>query len=100
MDPRLVVLLNWYRRRQRSRRRRNRRFWVHPMNQESVRSSTFEKLFENLKNDEKMFFNYFRMSIESFEKLLNLLENLSLPKCNTNMRKCITTKMKLAICLR
>ncbi|CAG9124613.1 unnamed protein product [Plutella xylostella] len=70
------------------------------MNQESVRSSTFEKLFKKLKNDEKMFFNYFRMSIESFEKLLNLLENSSLPKCNTNMRKCITTKMKLATCLR
>ena len=98
MDPRLVVLLYWYRRR--SRRRQNRRFWVHPINQESVRTITFEKLFENLRNDEKMFFNYFRMSIESFEKLLTRLENSRLTKSNTNMRKCISTKMKLAICLR
>ncbi|KAL4708934.1 hypothetical protein ACJJTC_014962 [Scirpophaga incertulas] len=100
MDPRLVVLLYWYRRHQRSRRRQNRRFWVHPINQESVRTITFEKLFENRRNDEKMFFNYFRMSIESFEKLLTRLENSSLPKSNTNMRKCLSTKMKLAICLR
>lgn len=100
MDPRVVVLLYWYRRRQRSRRRQNRRFWVHPINQESVRTITFEKLFENLRNDEKKFFNYFRMSVESFEKLLTRLENSSLPKSNTNMRKCISTKMKLAICLR
>ena len=44
------------------------------MNEEKIRTITFEKLYDNLRNDERKFFNYFRMPIQRFDILLKFLE--------------------------
>ncbi|XP_060810720.1 uncharacterized protein LOC132904419 [Amyelois transitella] len=53
----------------------------------------------DLRRDESKFFNYFRMSMTTFDDLLKRV-NEDLKKHDTNMRKSITPEEKLAICLR
>lgn len=53
----------------------------------------------DLRRDESKFFNYFRMSMTTFDDLLKRV-NEDLKTHDTNMRKSITPEEKLAICLR
>ena len=64
-----VIALLWLAYRLRKRRERKRRFWVHPINLRRENEDVFRKLFEDLKNDEGNFFNYFQMSSASFDEL-------------------------------
>ena len=56
-------------------------------------------LYEELRSDDKKFFNYFRMSINSFDELLNRLSPL-LWKQDTRMRDSISPTERLAVTLR
>ena len=56
------------------KRKRRREFWVHPLISSRVIDGQFYKLFDNLKKYPIIFFNYFRMSEESFERLLVLIQ--------------------------
>ncbi|XKL68274.1 hypothetical protein PGB90_003765 [Kerria lacca] len=77
---------------------RKRERWVHELM--AVREKEdFKILFPHLVKDPKKFFNYFRMSHETFEELLAAIEP-SITKQDTNMRNCITAKEKLAVTLR
>ncbi|CAH1977615.1 unnamed protein product [Acanthoscelides obtectus] len=60
---------------------------------------TFYTLFEQLRNDDTKFFNYFRMSITSFDELHERLKD-SIQRKNTKMRNCIQPIEMLAITLR
>ena len=51
------------------RRRIKRTYWVHPINEKTEQAGTFHTFLEELRNDENKFFNYFRMSIPSFDEL-------------------------------
>lgn len=84
-----------YRRIQKYRKQRNRIFWVHPINQRRDEVS----LMKEIRADENKFFNYFRMSISSFDELHNLLKN-SIQRQNTNMRNCIQPVEMVAVTLR
>jgi len=53
--------------------RRKKRHWVHPVVSKRLLNGQFYKLYEDLRNCRGTFFNYFRMSIESFDKLLVLV---------------------------
>ena len=53
----------------------------------------------DLREDEKKFFNYFRMSPAQFDTLVNAINPL-LNKGSTNYRKTISTDHRLAVCLR
>jgi hypothetical protein len=53
--------------------RRKKRHWVHPVLSEILINGQFYKLYEDLRNCRGKFFNYFRMSVESFHKLLVLV---------------------------
>jgi hypothetical protein len=44
--------------------------WVHPVVSKRLLNGQFYKLYEDLRNCRGKFFSYFRLSIESFDKLL------------------------------
>ena len=51
---------------------RKKRHRVHPAVSERLLNGQFYKLYEDLRNCRGKFFSYFRMSVESFDKLLVL----------------------------
>ena len=53
--------------------RPKKRHWVYPVVCNKLLNGQFYKLYEDLRNCGGKFFNYFRMSIESFDKLLVLV---------------------------
>ncbi|CAL4066116.1 unnamed protein product, partial [Meganyctiphanes norvegica] len=84
--------------RQRKRRRR-KRYWVHPLNAARIDVGQYHTIMNELKADGDKFFNYFRMSHNSFKELLELLEP-HIKKKDTNMRRSIAPEERLAITLR
>jgi len=53
--------------------RRKKRHWVHPVVSKRLLNRQFYKLYEDLRNRKGNIFSYFRMSIESSDKLLVLV---------------------------
>jgi len=96
---RIIAMWLLYRRLQLRRKQRVRKYWVHPINERRNVMGTFNSLFEDLLADENKFFNYFRMSISSFDELHNQLK-CSIQRHNTKMRDCIQPKEMLAVTLR
>ncbi|XP_018328718.1 protein ANTAGONIST OF LIKE HETEROCHROMATIN PROTEIN 1-like [Agrilus planipennis] len=92
-------IIAWLLHRRRKRQRRKRLHWVHPINQKREEVGLFYTLFEDLRNDERKFFNYFRMSAGSFDELHGKLQNV-LQRQNTQFRNCIQPIEMLAITLR
>lgn len=72
---------------------------MHPINLRRETERVFDKLFEDLRNDEKKFFNYFRMSVASFDELHDKMKDV-LQRENTQMRNCIQPGEMLAVTLR
>ncbi|CAH1998914.1 unnamed protein product [Acanthoscelides obtectus] len=96
---RAKIVACWLIYRRRKRQKRNRLHWVHPINERREETGLFHTLFEDLRNDEKKFFNYFRMSMASFDELHDKLKNV-LRSQNTKMRNCIQPIEMLAVTLR
>jgi len=88
----------WYRRRYR-KLKINRRYWLHLIVRQRYQLGSFQTLMCQLRRDEFKFFNYFRMSISTFDDLLRRVERL-LTRQDTYMRKSLGPEEKLAICLR
>ena len=82
--------------RNRRKRCKQQYFWVHPINASRLSLGTFYTLMDDLKNDNSKFFNYFRMSKESFFELLNVLEP-HIRKQDTPMRATIPAEERLAM---
>lgn len=80
------------------RREKKKRLWVHPINSARHLKGAFITLYSNLREDERKFFNYFRMSIKSFDELHHKLEN-SL-KFSDKVRVSISSVERLSVCLR
>lgn len=96
---RIIAMWLLYRRLRLRRKQRVRKYWVHPINERRNVMGTFNSLFEDLLADDNKFFNYFRMSISSFDELHNRLK-CSIQRQNTKMRDCIQPKEMLAVTLR
>lgn len=81
------------------KKKNNRRYWIHPINTARYLHGAYFTLYHQLRQDEEKFFNYFRMSITSFDELLlNISDSI---KCaDTKFRKAISPEEKLAITLR
>ncbi|KAL4112615.1 hypothetical protein QTP88_016366 [Uroleucon formosanum] len=87
---------------QRIRRRRQkeeRKYWVHPILKTRLSSSQYITLYPKLRDHDEKFFNYFRMSIESFDDLLDLIKN-ELEANEQAVRYCISPQEKLIVTLR
>jgi hypothetical protein len=62
----LLVLLH----KKLKKKKRKHKFWIHPLFNSRQESSMFYTAFNDLTNDETKFINYFRMSIVSYDELL------------------------------
>lgn len=79
------------------KRRRKRRWGVHPINQMRNEHGHFQNLFEEmLSHDHEKFFNFTRMTPERFYHLLELVE----PKITKYAPNAIPAKCRLLITLR
>lgn len=93
-----VIALLLYRRRVK-RKCKKRLIWVHEINQRREDVGAFYTLFPDLRNDDEKFFNYFRMSISSFDELHNRLKP-HIQRENTQLRNSIQPMEMLAITIR
>ena len=82
-----------------SKKKRIRRYWVHPTLILREEKGEFKNLIAELREDGERFFTYFRMSPSVFDELLEILGN-RLHKRSTNFRKSICPAERLAITLR
>jgi hypothetical protein len=73
--------------------------WVHPIVGKRLLKGQFYKLYEDLRNCWGKFFNYFRMSIESFDKLL-VLVGPRITHENTEIRLSVPPQGRLEVTLR
>jgi len=79
------------------RKRYNRRWWVRPMLRDRESLGHFHNLFQFMKNnDDEQFCKYTRMTVQQFEKLLNIVK-LKLTK--HSHRKSLSPEHRLAIIL-
>jgi hypothetical protein len=92
----IIALFLLYRRR---KRRRNRSHWAHPVIQKREVFGAFETVFNELRDDKNKFFNYFRMSVSSFDELHRRLKE-SLQRRNSKIRNCIQPVKVVAIAIR
>lgn len=71
---------------------------MHPITKERKNKGFFYTLYKELVNDPEKFFNFTRMSKETFQELLLLIKD-QCSKKNSTMRECIPVKEKLLITL-
>jgi len=78
---------------------RKRKYWVHPILKTRLSHSLYVTLYPKLREHEEKFFNYFRMSIKSFDDLLEIIKD-SLEADENAIRYCISPQEKLIVTLR
>ena len=76
----------------------HRNVWVNPIYEEREKSGEFHTLFPKLLESPKKFYEYFRMSPETYYYVLNRIKP-HIEKKN-NFRKCISAEERLALTLR
>lgn len=76
-----------------------RRYWIHPLNTKRIQQSQFYILHPQLRAHPEKFFDYYRMSITSFNGLFNLIQ-ADIKKRDTHLRLAISPEERLAITLR
>lgn len=81
------------------RRRRERKEWVHSINEKRTSYGEFHHLFNELRQDTCRFYKYFRMTPDIFDDLLKQVNPLIRRK-DTNYRTAISSSERLAITLR
>lgn len=98
----MVTMMLLLRRRKKAleqKRKRQRRFWVHPLISQRLSIGHFSVLFRDLRKNPEKFFSYTRMSVDTFDALLEVLRP-RLMKMTTNMRKSIAPEERLIVTLR
>lgn len=84
-----------------SEKHMNRKVWIHEINLNRQRDGEYHTLIKILEKEENSdrFYMYFRMKKDQFDYLHNLLEN-RIRKADTKFRLAISTRERLAVCLR
>lgn len=80
-------------------RKRNRKYWVHPINTLRLEIGQFHTLYMQLRDYPDKAFEYYRMSIQSFDVLLNLTKDC-ITKQDTKLRMAISPEERLTVTLR
>jgi hypothetical protein len=83
----------------RTRTKRRKKFWVHPLVSQRLLKGQLHKLYEELRVHPKKFFGYFRMRCNSFDELLFMIRP-SITYQNTVMRVPVPPEERLAVTLR
>ncbi|KAL4720600.1 hypothetical protein ACJJTC_003642 [Scirpophaga incertulas] len=60
-------------RRIRRKKNKNRQYWIHPFTSDRIINGFFYKKYHNLRMYPKKFFNYYRMKILTFDRLLRIV---------------------------
>ncbi|XP_052745448.1 uncharacterized protein LOC112049627 [Bicyclus anynana] len=80
-------------------RKKKRQYWVHPILRDRFTHGQFQTLYPKLRSFEPKFFNYLRMSINSFDELLEMMSK-QIESNDTHMRSSVSPEEKLVITLR
>jgi hypothetical protein len=75
---------------------KRRNIWVYPINMKRLEFGIFSHLYPDLVEDEEKFYGFFRMNIEQFYRLSQLVGE-EIRKLNTNYRRAISPEERLAI---
>ena len=81
------------------RKKYNRKYWVHSINQTRKDFGEFHTLYKDLRKYPDRFYTYYRMSTEKFNAILAQIEHL-IYKPNSKWQCSISLEEKLAICIR
>lgn len=79
--------------------RPERKYWIHPINSSREELGQFDVFYENIRRYPEKFFEYFRMSIASFDELLHKIRPFT-TKQVTTFRNPIDAEQRLTITLR
>ncbi|KAM4033498.1 uncharacterized protein ACNLHF_020406 [Anomaloglossus baeobatrachus] len=85
--------------RQRLRRQRHRRFWIHPLTAQRLTRGVFSTLYLELRGNHEKFTSYVRMAVNNFDVLLGLVAD-NIRKTDTYSRFSITPEERLLVTLR
>ena len=80
------------------KRRKFRRYWVHPLNRERHALGIYHTLLKEMRLHSDRHTRYLRMNPESFNFILGQISPL-IQGQDTNMRKCLEPGLKLAVTL-
>jgi hypothetical protein len=81
------------------RKKRTRRYWIHPIILERSTRGAFHLLYCDLRKHDIKFCSYTRMSVETFDQLLQHIGN-DIEGRDTNFRQSIRPEEKLIVTLR
>lgn len=98
-DEEVIVVAAFLAEEEKQHIKKKRSMWVHPINQKRANFGEFHHLFNDLKEDETKFFQYFRMSPTKFSELLDTIGS-ELTLQNTSFRRAISKEERLAVALR
>lgn len=78
---------------------REREFWIHPFNLNREPSNRFFNFYNDIRKYSDKFFEYYRMSITSFDELLDKLRQ-KITKKTTKFRRPVSSEERLTITIR
>jgi hypothetical protein len=78
---------------------KKRRYWVHPFTDSRLIRGRFNTSFADLRGNPDKFFNYFRMSVQSFDELAERITD-KIKSRDTWMRLAIPPLEMLAVTVR
>ncbi|XP_050296651.1 uncharacterized protein LOC126736368 [Anthonomus grandis grandis] len=93
------ILYLLYLRRKHRLAQNKREYWIHPLLQVRYVEGAFYILFEKLRLHSDHFFHYFRLSITTFDFILERI-NMRIQKQDSVMRLCVPPNEMLAVSLR
>ncbi|XP_074026071.1 glucuronyltransferase I isoform X2 [Leptinotarsa decemlineata] len=79
--------------------KKKRRIWIHDINSTREIQEEFHTLYHELREDEQRFLIYFRMTVECFDEILDLIKE-DITKQFTHYREPIGPAERLAVTLR
>jgi len=79
--------------------KKHRMYWVHPIHSSREHDIQFQEFYNNLKKYPEKFFDYYRMSISTFEELLEKVRT-HLTKEVTKFRNPKSPEKRLTVTLR
>ncbi|XP_068126549.1 uncharacterized protein [Hyperolius riggenbachi] len=95
-----LLLLGYVANKRRRRRRETvRNYWVHPLTSQRFSKGQFHLRYGDLRKCPKRFFNYFKMSIGTFDELLEYLRP-ALIRSDTQMRLAISPEERLCVTIK
>jgi len=79
--------------------KKKKKYWVHPLTSQRLLKGQFYKLHNELRSYPDKFFNFYRMSVKSFDNLLNLIQPF-ITYQDTMWRMAIPPVERLSVTLR